>query len=162
MFETLFSFFYLKAPRTVSSAISLGLSLDFFPVSFFFSSLGELTRVEETYPQYPECTCQRVSSIKLFSYRNNSGFRGGGLGLKVKSTKQKICVERRVVLIFVWSGFVVCCSNKVRTILTMDCTSVSSLIQRFGVCKCCLLSCPWKSAFLVLFNNRVTGKGGCV
>lgn len=77
MFETLFSFFYLKAPRTVSSAISLGLSLDFFPVSFFFSSLGELTRVEETYPQYPECTCQRVSSIKLFSYRNNSGFRGG-------------------------------------------------------------------------------------
>ena len=40
MFETLFSFFYLKAPRTVSSAISLGLSLDFFPVSFFFLLFG--------------------------------------------------------------------------------------------------------------------------
>ena len=115
MFETLFSFFYLKAPRTVSSAISLGLSLDFFPVSFFSPLWGNgreqkklihnirSVRVKESHPS----SCSRTETILVSE---------GGLGLKVKSTKQKICVESRVVLIFVWSGFAVCCSNKVRTI----------------------------------------------
>ena len=105
MFETLFLLFYLKVPRTVSSAISLGLSLDSFTPLFFFSSFSSsssslrgmesrrnLSTISGVYVS-KGLIHQVVLVPKQFWFQR--------VGQKKSRKRRNSGVEHRVVLIFV-------------------------------------------------------------
>jgi hypothetical protein len=144
MFQTLssFSFIYLKAPGTVSSAISLGLSLDPFPVWPVRNGASRKklihnirsVRVKESHPSSCSCT----ETIPGFQ-------KGGRRSTGERSLKSKrICVEHRVVLIFVWSGFVYSLADGVHICFLCDPT-----LWRLAVSLRLVFS--WTSAFVVEF-----------